>query len=85
MELHFRLNDEVDAIGRPADDTWERFVIWNPDSLSPVTDERNEFAGDEKLIVVDDSFLSTDPFRISWGWWWWRCGSGGSRWIGVGW
>lgn len=92
MELHLRLNDDVEAVGRPPEETcWERWVIWNPDvdidgcrlSVSPVNDDMNEVAGEEKLIVVDVSFRSSEPFRISC-WWWCGSGSGGSRWIGVG-
>lgn len=76
IELHFLLNDDVDSGGRPAE-------IWNPDdiegwrlSVSPVNDEINELAGEAKLIVVDDSFLSIDPFLTG--------GRGGNFWIGVG-
>lgn len=82
IELHFLLNDDVDSGGRPAEDTWER-LIWNPEdiegwrlSVSPVNDEIKELAGEAKLIVVDDSFLSIDPFLTG--------GRGGSFWIGVG-
>nr|GLL48239.1 cytochrome P450 94A2-like [Ipomoea trifida] len=75
IELHFRLNDDVDRGGRPADETWERLVIWKPEesegcklSVSPVSDEMNEPGEDvaweaEKLMVVDDSFRSgAGPF-----------------------
>lgn len=71
MELHFLLNEDDDRGGRPADDTCDMFVIWNPDdidgcklSVSPVKDDMKEFAGETaaaaKLIVVIGSFLSID-------------------------
>jgi hypothetical protein len=72
MELHFRLKEEEERGGRPAED-WERFVIWKPEdmdccmlSVSPVREDMNEFAGeaalvpDAKLMVVAGSFLSIE-------------------------
>lgn len=93
IELHFRLNDDVDSGGRPADETWERLVIWKPEesegcklSVSPVRDEMKEpgedVAGEaaEKLMVVGNSFRSGgDAAGPFFSSWWWLCGSGGNR------
>lgn len=85
IELDLRLSEDAESGGLPADETWDRFVIWKPDerddgcklSVSPVRDEMKEPAGDggafaAKLMVVNGSFRSIVFFA---GWWWW--GSGG--------
>ena len=78
-ELHFLFKEE-DKGGFPAEETWERLVIWNADeedgcllSVSPVKDDINEFPAEEyeKLMVADESFLSKHPLftvKKSWGW-----------------
>jgi len=70
-ELHFLFKEDEDKGGFPTEETWERFVIWKAEddegcllSVSPVKDDMKEVAAEEyeKLIVVDESFLSTTPF-----------------------
>lgn len=85
-ELHFLLYDDDERGGFPED--CDRLVSCNPDesegwivlSVSPVRVDMNELAAEidgdgEKLIVVPDSFLSTEPFlpnklEALFTWWW---------------
>ena len=90
IELHFLFNEDEERGGRPADETCDRFEIWNPDdkdgwtlSVSPVNDDTKELGAETewevvKLIVVIDSFFSMATFlgniRLGLWWWWWWWG-----------